>query len=78
MDYDYYRALYHLEEDTINYVLYRDDPAGKPNNAFYRGYTRAMVKAIMEWAVYAADQYEEHGLSPEEFLDGFSPAMEGL
>ncbi len=75
MDADYYEALYDLEEDTISYILNREN---KPNNAFNRGYIRAMVKPIMEQATLMAEDYEEHGLSPEEFLDGFSPAMEGL
>lgn len=75
MDADYYEALYDLEEDTISYILNREN---KPNNAFNRGYIRAMVKPIMEQATLMAEDYEEHGLLPEEYLNGFSPAMEGL
>jgi hypothetical protein len=69
MDRDYYEFLAEFEGELAEYIIAGEK---KPNTAFNRGFIREMLAKIVKDLKKEAEEYEEHGLTPEEYLAGFS------
>ena len=69
LDREYFIVLTEFEEELAEYLIAGEK---KPNNAFNRGYIREMQAKIIKDLLEEAEDYEEHGLTPEEYLSGFS------
>jgi len=73
MEADYYEFLFNFEEALAEYLIAGEK---KPNTAFNRGFIRTMLAKISKDLLLQAEDYQLHGLLPEEYLSEISFAYD--